>query len=150
MRLLQYNLQTVYVLLQPAKRLPRSRSKFLSSRDLPLNCTTDNSKQRMCKWCQAECAHVSDEYSFDIHHHVHCNRPGKKICGTYPSLTLEPPPAPEKKFKKEASISDIAAPEVQFTIKKKMMTQGQRRKAEAEARRQKEEQEGSTLESAAK
>jgi hypothetical protein len=58
---------------------------------------------------------------FQVHHHIWCNKPGKKRCGQ--NCTLETP--------KEASMDDVQAPEVVYTIKKKMSQK--ERKAAARA-----------------
>jgi hypothetical protein len=71
----------------------------------------------MCRWCALEYDNTP-KGQFQIHWHIHCNRLGPKICGKF--RTLEPPPKPGQSSPKEAGIEDIAAPEVQFTVKEKM------------------------------
>ncbi|KUJ07913.1 uncharacterized protein LY89DRAFT_742674 [Mollisia scopiformis] len=71
-----------------------------------------------CRWCQADVGISTDNQQFEVDQHVHCNRGGKKECGTFPPQSLEVPP--NRRTVNESRIGEIAAPEVQFTIKKKM------------------------------
>jgi hypothetical protein len=50
------------------------------------HCMFSNLQRRadnpMCRWCQADYDEAGPlAYEFQIHLHIHCNRPGKKICG---------------------------------------------------------------------
>ena len=71
----------------------------------------------------------TDPQQFEIGLHIHCNRSGKKTCGEC-SMSLEVPAS--RRQVKEASVDDIAPPEVQFTVKKKM-TQKERKAAQRAA-----------------
>ncbi|KAE8450848.1 hypothetical protein EG329_005761 [Mollisiaceae sp. DMI_Dod_QoI] len=84
-----------------------------------------------CRWCQAEIGIGTDPQQFEIDHHVHCNRGGKKECGSFPPRSLETPP--NRRPTKEAGIDDVAPPEVQFIIKKKM-SQKERKALERQQR----------------
>jgi hypothetical protein len=64
----------------------------------------------MCHWCWFP----DQEKQFQAHHHICCNKPGKKRCSIYASLDN---PLEEAK---EATIADVKAPEVQYVVKKKM------------------------------
>lgn len=75
----------------------------------------------------------TDPQQFCIDSHVHCNRGGKKECGTFPYHTLDIPP--NRILAKEAGINDIVPTTEQFTIKKKM-SQKERKALE---RKQREE-----------
>ncbi|KAF8856388.1 hypothetical protein BDZ45DRAFT_745434 [Acephala macrosclerotiorum] len=46
----------------------------------------------LCRWCQAEMGIGTDPQQFSIDLHVHCNRGGKKECGSFPYHSLETPP----------------------------------------------------------
>ncbi|KAH7408992.1 hypothetical protein BKA64DRAFT_773473 [Cadophora sp. MPI-SDFR-AT-0126] len=50
----------------------------------------DNDNQA-CRWCQADGDEYYDRNQWEVHHHIHCNKPGKKVCKAWCSLT--PPPA---------------------------------------------------------
>lgn len=74
----------------------------------------------MCRWCQADCGIGTDAQQFEIDCHVHCNRSGKEECGglQYP-YSLELPA--HRRHVPEMSIDEmVPAPEVGYTIQKKM------------------------------
>jgi hypothetical protein len=80
----------------------------------------------MCRWCQANKELGIDPQQFEVGRHIHCNLSGKMTCGEG-GYSLEVPAA--QRQVKEAGIEDIAPPEVQFTVKKKM-TQRERKAAQ--------------------
>ncbi|KAG4416377.1 hypothetical protein IFR04_010486 [Cadophora malorum] len=40
-----------------------------------------------CRWCQADGDEFYDRNQWEVHHHIHCNKPGKKVCKAWCSLT---------------------------------------------------------------
>lgn len=60
----------------------------------------------------------TDPQQFSIDLHIHCNRGGKKECGTFPYHSLEEPS--NRRPAKEKGVDDIPPPDVQYTVTKKM------------------------------
>ncbi|PVH71677.1 hypothetical protein DL98DRAFT_93956 [Cadophora sp. DSE1049] len=51
---------------------------------------------RACRWCQADGDEYFDRNQWEVHHHIHCNSPGKKVCKAWRSLT--PPSAVQDNY----------------------------------------------------
>lgn len=79
----------------------------------------------MCRWCQADCGIGTDTQQFEIDCHVHCNKFGKKECGSlqYP-FSLDPPT--HRRYVAELSI-DKMAPALEFGYKIQKMSQKERK-----------------------
>ncbi|KAK0109502.1 hypothetical protein ONS95_002191 [Cadophora gregata] len=56
----------------------------------------DNDNQA-CRWCQADGDEYYDRNQWEVHHHIHCNKPGKKACMAWCSLT--PPSGVQNKYR---------------------------------------------------
>lgn len=84
----------------------------------------------MCRWCSIG-EPGEEKTQFEIHHHIHCNRSGKKDCSaiSYP-YSLQLPVA--RREIAECSVNELPSSAPAFTVKTKM-SQSQKKKAAAKA-----------------
>ncbi|KAH7323789.1 hypothetical protein BKA65DRAFT_555462 [Rhexocercosporidium sp. MPI-PUGE-AT-0058] len=87
-----------------------------------------------CRWCQFDGSMGSNASEFSIHRHLHCNRGGKKECGSAWGLNLVRPKPEVEDIMEGNGLADVKAPEVVVKIVPKKMSQKEKRRLDKEAR----------------
>ncbi|KAL2063055.1 hypothetical protein VTL71DRAFT_6127 [Oculimacula yallundae] len=85
-----------------------------------------------CLWCRFDPEVPSD---ISIHHHIHCNRGGKKECGLGNGLSLERPEPKVKavQINKDQGFKDIREPDVLIKNAPKKLSQKEKKRLDREA-----------------
>ncbi|KAK0117778.1 hypothetical protein ONS95_012103 [Cadophora gregata] len=103
------------------------------------HCMFSNSERRArlgysnCRWCNIDKEVCNEAESFTIHHHLHCNRGGKKECGTHWGLNIVRPKKKVESIMQGNGLRDVESPNVVMRVDRGV-SQKEKKRREKRAR----------------